>query len=78
VGCLKKPTIDFLAITQSNLDDVFHNVIGAQSLKGSAGLERLAAKRIAQLESLHESIGLVTSEIKRVTAKPQRGEDQTL
>ena len=57
---------------QSNLDGVFENVVGAQSLKGATGLEMLAMKRLAQLESLYDSIEIVTSEVKRVsTAKSQ-------
>ncbi|UZJ51970.1 hypothetical protein CBS101457_001290 [Exobasidium rhododendri] len=52
---------------RSNLDHVFEDVVGAQSLKGAAGLETLATKRVSELEQLYVSIEAITSQIKMVT-----------
>jgi hypothetical protein len=49
------------------MDDVFENLVGAQNIKGAAGLETLAKKRVEQLEKLYSTVEEVTSEIKRVT-----------
>lgn len=64
-------------LLQNNLDHIFTNIVGAQSIRGAAGLEMLAQKRLAELEGVYKHVEEVSSEIKEIAQRSLTTSDGT-